>query len=258
MTVNLNAHEIARMIDLSAVRTDSDEQEVRDLAAMAQRHNCICVFSLPAFTPLVVELLRNTPQVHVGGAVGFPSGGDTTASKVFQTRELISMGCHEIDMVINVGKLRSGHLQEVEDDIRAVVEAAAPVPVKAILECHYLDKAQICAACAVAIRAGVAFVKTGTGWAASGASLDRIALMRRCVNQACGVKAAGGVRDLATLIALYQHGANRFGIGLRSAEAIFHSLANLPGGVVEVPSLTSAADAVTQSEKSWMISGQEY
>lgn len=240
----LSAHDIARMIDLSAVRADCDEQEVRELAAMARRHGCVCVFSLPAFTPLVVELLRDVPEVHVGGAVGFPSGGDTTACKVFQARELVHMGCHEIDMVINVGLLRSGRIREVEDDMRSVVAAAAPIPVKAILECHHLDEAQIRAACAAAVRAGVRFVKTGTGWAPSGATLDNIALMRRCVCDACGVKAAGGVRDLATLIEMYRRGANRFGIGLRSAEGIFRSLAALPGGVVAVEPLAAACDSV--------------
>lgn len=255
--MQLTSRDIARMIDLSAVRADSDEQEIRDLAAMARRHGCVCVFSLPAFTPLVVDLLRDAPGIHVGGAVGFPAGGDTTASKVFQARELVGMGCHELDMVLNVGLLRSGRIQEVEDDMRAVVAAAAPVPVKAILECHHLDEVQIRAACAAAIRAGVAFVKTGTGWAPSGATLDNIALMRRCVCDACGVKAAGGVRDLATLIEMYRRGANRFGIGLRSADGIFRSIAALPGGVVEVEPLASSC-AAARCCGAPVATGQDY
>lgn len=212
---------IARMIDLSAVQADSSEADVRAVAEMCRKYGFICAFALPAFTPLLIELLKDRPDIMVGGVAGFPGGGTTTASKVNEARELITMGCNEIDMVINIGQAKSGNWDAVAADIRAVVEAAGKTPVKVILECHYLTNDEIRQACEVAVTAGVAFVKTGTGWAPTGATLENVALMKQTVGDRCQVKAAGGVRDLATLLAMVERGVTRFGIGVRTAQAIF-------------------------------------
>jgi len=131
------------------------------------------------------------------------------------------MGCDELDMVINLGLLRSGQYQRVLDDIRGVVEVANGVPVKVILECHYLTDAEIRKGCELCIQAGAAFVKTGTGWAPTGATLENVALIKACVGDAIGIKASGGIRGLETLTEMYRRGARRFGIGLRSAPRIF-------------------------------------
>ena len=218
--VVLTVQEIARMVDLSAVRADSDEHEVRTLAQMAAQYGCACASTLPSHTPLLVELLSAEPAVRIGGNVGFPAGGTTTAMKALEARELLRMGCGELDMVINIGMLRSGHDAYVLDDIRAIVDAAAGAPVKAILECHYLSEDQIRRACELCIEAGAAFVKTGTGWAPTGATLENIVLIKSCVGDAIGIKAAGGIRSLETIRAMYRLGARRFGIGLRSAPLI--------------------------------------
>ena len=130
------------------------------------------------------------------------------------------MGCRELDMVINIGLLRSGRHGEVEADVRAVVEVAGPVPVKVILECHHLSDDQIRTACGLCEKGGAAFVKTGTGWAPTGATVHNVGLMKSCVGDRLGVKAAGGVRSLQTLLDLHGAGAGRFGIGLPSAMAI--------------------------------------
>ena len=212
--------ELVRMMDLSAVRAESDEAEVRAMAEWARKYQCVAVFALPALSPLLCELLAGEPAVAVGGVVGFPSGGVTTATKTREAEELLGMGCRELDMVINIGLLRSGRHDEVRADIRAVVDTAGRVPVKVILECHHLTDDQIRMACRLCEEAGAAFVKTGTGWAPTGATVHNVALMKSCVGDRLKVKAAGGVRSLETLIELHRAGATRFGIGLSSAVAI--------------------------------------
>ena len=232
--MKLTTADIARMIDLSAVRAEDNDDYIESLVACANKYRCIAVFPLPSRVPLVRELLGPNTEMIIGGAVGFPSGGQTTAAKVFETKELISMGCTEIDMVINISKLRSGRTDEVCADIRAVVDAAAGMPVKVILECHYLSDAQILQACDEAMRAKVDWVKTGTGWAPSGATLKNIALIKGHVGDAVGVKAAGGIRDLNTLLEMYKLGARRFGLGLNSSTKILEEAFALSAGFVEV------------------------
>jgi deoxyribose-phosphate aldolase len=232
--MKLTTADIARMIDLSAVRAEDNDEYIESLVACANKYRCIAVYPLPSRVPLVRELLGPNTELIIGGAVGFPSGGQTTAAKIFETKELISMGCMEIDMVINISKLRSDRYDEVRADIRAVVEAAAGMPVKVILECHYLTDAQILRACDEAMAAKVDWVKTGTGWAPSGATLKNIALIKGHVGDAVGVKAAGGIRDLNTLLEMYKLGARRFGLGLKSSTKILEEAFALSVGFVEV------------------------
>jgi len=224
MTMELTVNDIARMLDLSAVGPDSSESDVREMAALACKYNCIACFAMPAYTPLLVELLRDCPQVGVGGVIGFPSGAITTQAKVTAVYEMIGMGCNELDMVINIGRLKSGDYDYVYKDMRSVVEAASDVPVKVILECHYLSNDEIKTACQLATKTGVAFVKTGTGWAPTGATSENIALMKSCVGDQVQVKAAGGVRDLDTLLNLHKLGATRFGISSNSASSILQEM----------------------------------
>ncbi|MGQ9501735.1 MAG: deoxyribose-phosphate aldolase [Anaerolineae bacterium] len=221
--MELTIREIARMTDLSAVRADTDEAEVKALAVAAKRYRCLCATTLPAFTPLLKDMLADTPDIRVSGNVSFPSGAATSAMKVAEAKELLQIGCDELDMVINLGLLRSGQYQRVLDDIRGVVEVANGVPVKVILECYYLTDDEIRRGCELCIQAGAAFVKTGTGWAPTGATLENIALIKACVGDAIGIKASGGIRGLETLTEMYRRGARRFGIGLRSAPRIFEA-----------------------------------
>lgn len=214
--------EIAAMIDVSAVRADSTLEDVRTSAAMAVRCGCICVFALPAHTPFLIELLADSPT-FAGGVVGFPGGAETTAIKAATAAELVRMGCAEIDMVNNIAWLKAGNREAYVDDVRSVVSASEGRPVKVILECHWLSAEEIVRACEWCVAAGTAWVKTGTGWAPTGATLENVALMKRTVGERCQVKAAGGVRDLETLLALHERGARRFGIGVRTAQAILEA-----------------------------------
>lgn len=209
-------YEIARMIDISAVRADSTLDEVRKVADAAKKYSFICTFALPCFTGELVQLLRGRNDIMVGGVSGFPSGADTTEIKVATAKQMLSLGVNEVDMVINIGALKSGRYDLVRDDIRAVVDACS-VPVKSILEVAYLTDDEIRIASRLAVEAGVAFVKTGTGWANKPTTVETIKLIKSEIGDSAKIKAAGGVRDLSTLLAMVREGCSRFGIGLNSA-----------------------------------------
>ena len=232
--MNLTRTDSARMIDLSVVRAQASEADVHTLAETVKKHRCIIATTLPSYTPLILKLLVDELDIGVSGNVGFPSGGQSSTVKVLETKELISLGCDEIDMVMNVGMHKSGQYQHVKDDIRGVVEAAEDAPVKVILECHYLLDDEIRRACEICVETGAAFVKTGTGWAPTGATLKNIALIKSCIGDDIAIKASGGIRGLEMLVEMYRRGARRFGIGLGWERQLFEQIDALPGGVAQV------------------------
>jgi len=223
--MDLTPAQLARMMDLSAVRTDIDLDEIRCLAETSKQYGCICAFAMPCYVPELVRLLDDAPEVGVGGVVGFPSGAHSTASKVSEAREQLDQGVVELDMVLNVGMLQSGCDDWVETDIRAVVDAVRPTPVKVIIEAHYLTADQIVRASRLAVRAGAAFVKTGTGWAPTGATLENVRLIKSAIGDAAQVKAAGGVRDFQTVVEMIRAGVTRFGVSLTSGRNILDECA---------------------------------
>jgi deoxyribose-phosphate aldolase len=234
--MSLSNFEIAQMIDLSAVHAEDDETSIRALVAAARQYHCHLVSILPSQTMLVKALLREVgqdgPPIAMGGNVGFPSGGQSTRIKAAETRELVHIGCEEIDMVINIAWLRSGREDYVLQDILGVVDIAKEIVpdtlVKVILECHHLTADQIRRGCDLCIEAGADFVKTSTGWAPTGATLENIALIKAHVGDAISIKASGGIRSQTTLLEMYRLGASRFGIGRRWIEEIISSTETLP------------------------------
>ena len=224
--MTLDTNQLARMIDLSCVRVDSTLAELDEAVALAKQYGIFCLFALPAHTARLVEMIADRDDMIVGGVVSFPDGGSNTATKVFEAKEMIAAGVGEIDMVNNIALLKAGEYDAYRADIAAVVDAAAPhgIPVKVIFECHYLTDAVIIKACELAQQAGVAWVKTGTGWAETGATLENVTLMKQTVGDACKVKAAGGVRDMETIEAMVERGVERFGIGVRTAKAILEGM----------------------------------
>ncbi len=207
------------MMDLSCVRADSSLAEIDEAVELSSAHGVFALFVLPAHMPYLIERIGDAP-VLPAATVGFPSGAMSTAAKVTEVKEQRALGCREFDMVNNIAWLKAGRDDLYRDDIRAVIEAAEGLPVKVILECHYLTNQEITRACDIAACAGVAYVKTGTGWAATGATLENIRLMKRAVGERCQVKAAGGVADRETLLAMVEAGATRFGIGVRTGRRI--------------------------------------
>ncbi|MEE8593736.1 MAG: deoxyribose-phosphate aldolase [Candidatus Bipolaricaulota bacterium] len=214
---------IAALVDLSAVKADSDEAEIQALVELALMYHPFAVFSLPCFTERLVELLADSPSILIGGVVGFPSGGHTSQMKVVEAEELVRFGCKELDMVINIGWLRSGRHPDVLADIKAVVEAGDGIPVKVILETGCLTREQISTASLLCVEAGATFVKTGTGWGATKTTVEDIRAIKAAVGDSAGIKAAGGVGELSSLLQMREAGATRFGIGVRSARSIFEA-----------------------------------
>jgi deoxyribose-phosphate aldolase len=232
--MQLAVNDLARMMDLSMVKTDSDLNAVGQLAEQARQLNCCCAYVLPCYVSRLNTLLDDAPDVLVGAAVGFPSGAHATEIKAAEARRCVADGAGELDMVINVGMLRSGQYDFVEQDIKAVIDSAGGTLVKVILETHYLTDDEICRASEICVRAGADFVKTGTGWAETGATLHNIALIKSVVGDDAKVKASGGVRDLNTLLEMYRLGARRFGVNMKAGVGILQECGALSGAAVEV------------------------
>jgi deoxyribose-phosphate aldolase len=173
-------------------------------------------------------MIMDDPAIKLVGNVSFPSGSDTTTTKIFQAKEMMAAGCDEIDMVLNIGKLRSGEIHEVAEDVKAVVKTVTPIPVKVIIETPYLTPQEIESASRICVDAGAAFVKTGTGWSEKGTSLEDVRLIKSVVGDRIKIKASGGIRKLDTLLAMYSLGARRFGVNLRSGVQIVEECINNP------------------------------
>jgi deoxyribose-phosphate aldolase len=229
----LKVNDIAKMFDLSCVRTTSCEDEIIELVSNAKKYKIGQVSVMHCFIPMVKELLKNEPEIRIVGNVSFPSGSDSTSLKVLQAKELVSEGCDEIDMVINVGKLLSKRYAEVEEDIKSVVEASNKLPVKVIIETPYLNFDEIKKACELIINAGASFVKTGTGWTQKGTTVEDVKAIKSIVGDKVKIKASGGIRDLDTLVEMYRLGARRFGVNLISGGKILEDCKSR-GGEVEV------------------------
>ncbi|AGZ45332.1 deoxyribose-phosphate aldolase [Actinoplanes friuliensis] len=229
--------QVAKMIDHSLLRPDLTVGEVRQGCELAASRGTKSVCVRPSDVALAVAALHGT-GVLVGTVVGFPHGNTLTAIKVAETKALVEAGADEIDMVLDIGRLRSGDAAYVRDDIAAVVQAAGGRCVKVIQENAYLTNDQKVLGCRLVEEAGAQFVKTSTGFAPGGATLADIRLMRATVSPAIEVKAAGGVRTLDTLLELVEAGATRF--GATATAAILDDLAARHRG--ERTSVVAAAD----------------
>jgi deoxyribose-phosphate aldolase len=227
----LNAKDIARMIDLSCVRTISNKADIEEMVQVAHQYGFGQVSVLQCFIPYTRQLLKDAPEIHVVGNVSFPSGSDSTSIKVAQAREMLAAGCDEIDMVMNIGKLRSGMLAEVQTDVQAVVDTVRPLPLKVIIEIMSLSEQETRRACEICLQTGASFVKTGTGWAERGTTLEDVRLVRSIVGERVKIKASGGIRSLEMLVEMYKAGARRFGINLKSSIKIVEDCLALGAGI---------------------------
>ena len=204
--------QLAKVIDHSLLRPELTEQDVIDGCTLAAKYHTATVCVKPCHVKLAARLLEGT-DVLVSTVVGFPHGGNLTAIKVAEAQAAMDDGAVELDMVLNIGQLRSGNIDDVSEDIKAVCETAHArgAKVKVIFENAYLDDEQKILACKLCEAAGADWVKTSTGFAPSGATLDDLRLMRANVSEKVQVKAAGGVRTLDALLAVIDTGATRCG-----------------------------------------------
>ncbi|MBV9506115.1 MAG: deoxyribose-phosphate aldolase [Acidobacteriia bacterium] len=203
---------ISRLIDHTILKPDATEADVVKVCQEARRYGFASVCVNPFWVPLVRAELAGSP-VKVCTVIGFPFGAGATETKVAEAETALRGGAQELDMVINIGALRSGEEDTVRLDIRQVAEAAhrAKAIVKVILETALLDDDQKAAACRLAKRAGADFVKTSTGFGPGGATAHDVALMRAVVGPEMGVKASGGIRTLSDLKTMTAAGATRIG-----------------------------------------------
>jgi len=203
---------LARMIDHTMLKPDATTDEITQLCAEAKQYHFASVCVNPGFVPLCSSLLKGT-DVKVCTVIGFPLGATTTEVKRMEAEQAIANGATEIDMVINVGQLKSGNIEYVFNDVNKVVLAAKAHRnvCKVILETALLTDEEKVKACLICKKAGADFVKTSTGFSKGGATVGDIALMRKIVGSAIGVKASGGIRSKEDAEAMIASGADRIG-----------------------------------------------
>lgn len=206
------AADLAAMIDHTLLKPNGTEDQIRQLCAEAREYKFATVCVNPTWVPLCATLLSGSP-VKVCTVIGFPLGATLPEVKAFESQRCVAYGAQELDMVINIGALKSRQYTVVEDDIAAVVNAGHPLgaSVKVIIEAAYLTDEEKVEACALAKAANADYVKTSTGFGPSGATVEDVALMRRVVGPEMGVKAAGGVKNAEDLKAMVAAGATRIG-----------------------------------------------
>ncbi|MDR2956547.1 MAG: deoxyribose-phosphate aldolase [Prevotella sp.] len=223
---NLTVAGLAGIIDHTFLKPYGTAADIEKLCAEADKYKFAMVAINPAEVITCAQLLKNS-SVRVGAAIGFPLGQTTVECKAFETRDAIEKGATEIDTVINIRALQKGQLDIVRKEIQDMVSICKPAGVicKVILETCYLTDEEKEIVCRIAKEENVDFVKTSTGFGTAGATLHDVALMRRVVGPDIGVKAAGGIRDLETALAMIEAGATR--LGTSSGVSIVESFTQL-------------------------------
>ena len=220
----MTATDAARLIDISAVRTQHTLSDIESVVEIAKKYRFIDVHTLPAWTRMLRDMLAGEEDIFVGAPVGFPGGGHRTETKILEARLLVEDGVQEMDVVMNVGRFKNREYGYVLDELEAVL-AVAPdhVLTKVILEINCLTDEEMLRACELVMESGADFIKTGTGWVPGGANIDRIAKIKKATHGRIKLKAAGGIRTREEFDALLELGVERFGINTQSALEIVQS-----------------------------------
>jgi deoxyribose-phosphate aldolase len=200
----------ASYIDHTLLSPDATKEQIGNLCQEARKYGFASVCVNPYWVKYCKNLLQDT-CVKVCTVIGFPLGATTTETKIIETKQAIEQGADEIDMVINIGLLKTRDYERVKEDIQHVIDAAGGKIVKVIIETCLLTDEEKVRACQLAVDAGAAFVKTSTGFSKSGATVEDVALMRKTVGQQVGVKASGGIRSFSDMKKMLEAGANRIG-----------------------------------------------
>lgn len=208
--MKITKEEFVKYVDHSLLKPDLTQEQVIQGLELAKQLKTASVCINPQNVKLASEMLAGT-DVKVGTVIGFPSGSHTTATKVFETKEAYKNGAVEMDMVIDIGALKDKNYEKVLNDIKAVVEAS-PAIVKVILENAYLTKEEIKKGSELVEEAGAHYVKTSTGFAKSGSTVEDLKIMRAAVSEKTKIKAAGGLKDLQDCIDAIEAGSDRIGI----------------------------------------------
>lgn len=226
--MSLSSLELAQFIDHTLLRADATTADFQRLCQEAARYrfHSVCV---PGSRVVQAAHWLEETQVKVAAVVGFPLGNTDSDAKRYEAEMAIDLGAQELDLVINIGRIKEGEDRQVLRELRDVVEAADGVPVKVILECCLLTEEEKRRACSLVVESGAKFVKTSTGFSTGGATVDDVRLLRECVGEKFGVKASGGIRDRKTALALIEAGASR--LGTSSGVAILGEFSEVSGGL---------------------------
>jgi deoxyribose-phosphate aldolase len=226
----LSQRDVAQLIDISALKIDTSYEDVQRLIADCKKYDIGAAFVWPCFSHVLGKEVKGTATAF-GTSLSFPSGQEPTLIKVKQAEYFVSLQADEIDMVMNVGYLKSGWFKEALEDIKAVRKACEGTSLKVIIEAMLLSDKQIEDACKIVLDSGANYVKSGTGFQTVPTTLHHVEVMKKSVGNQIKIKVAGGVRDLATLITMYDMGVARFGIGMQATENIIEEAGKYPGGV---------------------------
>ncbi len=199
-----------KYIDHTLLKADATKEQITKLCNEAKEYDFASVCVNTSYVPLCKELLKDS-DVNVCCVVGFPLGAMDTVSKAFEAKTAVSNGAKEVDMVINIGKLKDKDYDYVTNDIKEVVQASKPAIVKVIIETCLLTDEEKVEACKCAMKAEAEFVKTSTGFSTNGATVEDVALMKKTVGDTCKVKAAGGIRSYEDAMKMIEAGADRLG-----------------------------------------------
>lgn len=230
-----DAERLAACIDHTLLKAEATARDIEKLCAEAQKHHFFAVCVHGSWVPLACRLLEGS-KVRVVSVAGFPLGAMPIEAKCFEAGRAVDQGAEEIDFVLNIGRLKDGEDGYILDEIRGIVKAAQGRPVKAILECCLLDRDEKIRACLLAEEGGAHFVKTSTGFSRGGATAADVQLMRQTLGPEFGIKAAGGIRDARTALALLEAGATRLGTsaGVAVLESLPQFHISIPGDDHEV------------------------
>ena len=219
--LSLTREELASYIDHTLLKPEASREQIRAVCNEAKQYHFASVCVNPCWIPLIAEELKGS-GVSVCCVIGFPLGASLSSVKAFEAREAVAAGAQEIDMVINIGAVKSGGWELVREDIAAVNAAKGTAKLKVIIETCLLTDEEKVRVCQIAKEVGADFVKTSTGFSTGGATVHDVELMRKTVGPEMGVKASGGVRTLADALAMIEAGASRLGAsaGVKIIEAL--------------------------------------
>lgn len=209
--MHISENDLAQMLDHSKLDPYVTEKQIKDFCNQVKKYNFIAAFVLPANLKIMIDELKKSP-VKIGTGIGFPFGTSTTSIKQKECEEAIEMGADELDVVINIGALKSKNYDYVYKELGKLVNTVSPLPLKVILEVSYLNPEEIKKGTEISCRAGVDFVKTGTGFGSRVTTLYDIKLISEVIDSKTKIKAAGGIRDIYTVVEMYKYGVRRFGV----------------------------------------------
>lgn len=217
----MNAKDVAKMIDISAVRTSSTLKDIEENVQYAKEYRFINVHVLPCWIKTLAKMLESVDGVYVGAPVGFPAGAHKTETKLLEAKNMIADGVEEMDIMMNVGRFKNREYDMVLDEVRQIIDlaktAGRPIKTKMLIEINCLTDEEMKKAAEISVLSGADFVKTGTGWVPGNANIERIKVIKEIVKEDIQIKAAGGIRTKEEFLELLDIGVTRFGINTKSA-----------------------------------------